>query len=172
MKDFFDATWKICVLVLLLLILVAIETNAAESRCSGTIIEYTSADNLTARVDSVIGVCDTVRCYYYNPDCPEDTVWFNKRPGKYTWLQLPNCDVSPWYDSVYVSDWQYTPKTITCRKLICVLKYSEPDSQRRWKNVLVKDPKGELEINGIKYSIVNYTLIPGQAIVWWEEIKP
>ena len=122
------AAWAITVVAIAAVIICfiwAASTNAAEPYA---IVSFNDPEHLAALTDSVVGVCDTVGGYYSTPDCPEDTIWFDERPHPHlAWL--PSCNVNSWYDSTQVScNWEYAPKAITCRELVCVTvtKESKP----------------------------------------------
>lgn len=119
--------------------------NAAEPHA---IVSFNDAEHLVALTDSVVAICDTVRGYYWNPDCPEDTIWFERKPGAIAWL--PGCwnGVKSWTDSIRTSDWQYIPNTITCRELVCVTKTQDRELNH-WGQIM----------------------IPGRAIIFYEEVK-
>lgn len=134
---------------------IQIECSLAES----AVVSFNDAEHLAAISDSIVGVCDTTRGYYYNPDCPEDTVWYERQltpPHPYSAVAwLPNCDVHSWYDSTRASfNWQYIPKTITCRELICVA---------------VPAPQMPVDSSTVAQTYIGRS--PGTAIITWREVK-
>ena len=132
----------------------AIKAHSAEPQSA--VIEFTSAEDLRARVDSVTAVCDPVSEKYW------------------TWEEYAkaNYDSVAWNGSVWVAytRWDTTiystlPKSITsnwwpattrCRKLVGAMKYSDP----------TREPTGT--IIATFPTQVEMRTVPGTAIVWWE----
>ncbi len=157
MKDFFIVVIAVVITMLvmafgflLLNTCFAIVAHSAEH----VIIEFTSAEDLIARKDSVIAVCDTVGGYWEKVSGEEF------RKTKPHWYVAPK-------DSHNV----YVPEKIYHRTLVGVTVMVQADSVRTY-NLMVRDSINyDYEDKGGRYRIINYVSTPGTAIVWfkWEE---
>ena len=108
------------------------------------VIEFTSAEDLIARVDSVIGIVDTVKIESRDSGSLPDSAWL-----RHSWVDLSDTST---YEAIYYW-WEIRHRRLVGVTVVKPLKYE-------YYQFRTRKPNGQLS--------PYIATIPGEAIVWWE----
>ncbi len=177
MKDTFEIVWKILILWALLTIASAIKANAEPADLKCVTIKFKNDSELKLKTQWFVNACDTLRrkrpTYIY---ASGET--HLKQIQEHLFPPAISIDtLGQNYYKLYLGD-EIIVSSITCRTLLFPPDIrKEPTTKRRynddgsWNSIVIT---GEIDDDGWRKSILIPVCdtIPGEALLWYEEVSP